>query len=120
MNTHTFHVVGITHYADNLDKLSYENDDFNMSKKECLEEYGTDEKIYRLEYTCSPVKLVPEPDNKYDPNAIRVDVNSMTIGYIKKEDTEKVRALLANSEFNNYSISIDGGEYKYSTRWNYS
>lgn len=26
--------------------------------------------------------LVPEPDNEYDPNAIRVDVNGTKIGYV--------------------------------------
>lgn len=37
------------------------------------------------------VTLVPEPDNAYDPNAIKVLWNGVHLGYIPKSETETVR-----------------------------
>lgn len=64
-----------------------------------------------------PCQLVPEPTNPHDPNAIRVEVDDVLVGYIRKEDTEKVRPLLGNTTY----ASISGGpsmEYDYDEeRW---
>lgn len=39
------------------------------------------------------VKLFPEPENEYDPNAIRVTVNGIHVGYVPKLVTAQVRTL---------------------------
>ena len=36
-----------------------------------------------------------EPNNKYDPNAVRVDAGQATIGYIPREDAEEFGKELA-------------------------
>lgn len=38
--------------------------------------------------------LIPEPDNKYDPNAIRVYVKGKHIGYVPQKKTVKVKSIL--------------------------
>jgi hypothetical protein len=40
------------------------------------------------------VDLVPEPENKYDPDAIRIEYHNKLIGYIPKELTEWVHIYL--------------------------
>ena len=44
------------------------------------------------------VELVPEPENKYDANAVRIDVNmngiKKDIGYVPKDINQNVLALL--------------------------
>jgi hypothetical protein len=43
------------------------------------------------------INLVPEPDNEFDPNAIKVYVGDTHIGYISKENTEIVHRFLRRS-----------------------
>ena len=41
----------------------------------------------------SPVRLFPEPDNEYDPDAIRiVNIDGIHVGYVPKDMTAQVRA----------------------------
>lgn len=41
--------------------------------------------------------IVSEPENKFDKNAIRIDVDGLTVGYIAKEETDIFRPLLAHA-----------------------
>ncbi len=34
-------------------------------------------------------QLVPEPDNRYDPNAVSVRINGLTVGYLPREDAAR-------------------------------
>lgn len=46
--------------------------------------------------------LIPEPDNKYDNNAVTAMVNGCVIGYVRKEDVKR------NNLFNTISNSTYG------------
>lgn len=39
--------------------------------------------------------LVREPNNRYDPNAVRVDIDGRTVGYLSRDDAESYCAQLA-------------------------
>jgi len=41
-------------------------------------------------------RLVPEPDNTFDPNAIQVVIDGEKVGYIPKEGTARIHAALAS------------------------
>lgn len=87
-----------------------------MTNKEIKEEtYG--EKIY--EYEGSSIlfgELEDEPENEYDPNAIKVNLvddggNRYFIGYVPKELTLKIKEL--REEYPHYvATSLLGGKYK--------
>lgn len=57
--------------------------------------------------------LIPESDNKYDKNAVRIDVNELTVGYLSRNDAIIFRELLkANNLENQITIcnaTINGG-----------
>lgn len=42
-----------------------------------------------------PMTLVPEPTNQHDRNAVCVQVNGLTVGYLSKEDAKEYRQPLA-------------------------
>lgn len=67
-------VVGCSHYLSNLQQSCF--------------------------YVGAKVLLVPEKDNKYDPNAIAVwDINKrFKIGYIPKEEAKRINKKIANGE----------------------
>lgn len=60
---HTTHIAGIPHRNPDLSKLSVGQE----------------------------LSLVPEPENKFDPNAIKVMADSSHLGYIPKMETQFFR-----------------------------
>lgn len=86
----------------------------DLSNKEIIDFYSDESKVYQFRTSeVDTIKLVPEPDNTYDPNAIMVVHDKMGhIGYIPEKDTEKVRWCMKN--YNNYDIYFEtrGGDYK--------
>jgi hypothetical protein len=40
------------------------------------------------------LELVPEPDNKFDPNAIRIEYEGNHVGYVPKKFSSQVSALI--------------------------
>ncbi len=97
-NNLDFYVKGSTHYQDNYLKA--------ISKSNGLEEGDGDQ-----------VKLVPEPSNRYDKNAIKVLWFDELVGYVPKEDTYKIKSkkianlkwelLKPRGKYNFYTLYID-------------
>lgn len=59
------------------------------------------------------MELIPEPDNPYDKNAVRVDMDGLTVGYIKKGSCSHAKNLLNSPDF--VSVDLDYmhyGKYK--------
>jgi hypothetical protein len=53
--------------------------------------------------------LVPEPSNKYDPNAVQVVIGGEPVGYIPKEATVRIHAASASFGALACQARIDGG-----------
>ncbi len=70
--TDNFKVAGISSYMDNLMELAYENDDYEKTKKQIVDDFMYDEKIFQYDFLVSKVELIPEPENEYDSNAVKV------------------------------------------------
>lgn len=107
-----FHVAGVNHYLDNIFSLSSDNPLYDSSKSELVEENFTNERIYEFEFNPKKCTLIPEPDNDFDKNAIRVEADGIQIGYIKKGSTARVRKLMASDNLVSISVDIGGGKYK--------
>lgn len=67
-----FEIVGESRYQDNLLKL--------VGKKQ---EEGAEKYVHAL--------LIAEPENKYDKNAVRVDIEGYTVGYIPRDEARKIQ-----------------------------
>ena len=44
------------------------------------------------------LELVPEPDNKYDPNAIKIEYGGFLLGYVPKKLSAEISALMEIEE----------------------
>ena len=73
--TDNFKVAGISSYMDNLMELAYENDDYEKTKKQIIDDFMYDEKIFQYDFLVSKVELIPEPENEYDSNAAGLPYN---------------------------------------------
>lgn len=95
---YSFKVAGISfHEKEIIDELASENDDYDMTKKEIVDAYMTDETIYKYTFSIDDVQLEPEPDNPHDPNAIKVIVDDVFIGHVPAKSTKRVKQILSKS-----------------------
>lgn len=87
----------------------------NLSTKELreeLEEYGL--KVFKYQdLNFFNIELVPEVDNKYDPNAIKVLIFNNHVGYVPATIAKTIRRYFDNKKYN-FVIEgeIKGGPYK--------
>lgn len=110
--TEKLHVTGTSHYQKAIESLGSENYDFELSKKELIDQGFEDEKIYLYEFSPTKVELIEEPDNPYDPNAIKVLIDNVLVGYIKKGRCSHVKKLLHSGKIRKIDADIYGGKYK--------
>lgn len=108
-----FQVAGVSHYSDDImGKIAYENDDYSLSAKELSETYDVGERVFEYSFDDCNASLVPEPTNEHDPNAVRVEVGGILIGYVKRGSCSHVKNLLKSPDFDHVKVEIGGGKYK--------
>ena len=103
---HGFAVTGTKHYQANFKMVLRRNKQYDLPKSKI--KYDVYE--YDLIETTNSVRLVEEPMNEYDPNAIRVEFMGSTLGYIKKGATAQVKNLLKQNH--KIKIIFYGGNVK--------
>lgn len=109
----TFLVAGIYYREDAvIDNLLYENPDFEMTKEEIIECCMEDTDIYKYEPFYGYADLVPEPDNPHDPNAIKVIVDGIHIGYVPAKRTKSIKKILDSNNVIAIGCEIFGGPFK--------
>lgn len=107
-----FRVTGVAYYTANIKKLACANEDWKKSGKKLAAEGRVMEKIFRYTYINKPVKLIHEPKNPHDKNAVAVYVAGEQVGYIPAEDAPHVRQVLSSKKIKYISSFIGGGDYK--------
>lgn len=110
LKSENFKVAGTSYRQRELESLCEENIFFSCTKRELIDDGYVDERIYKYESNLSDVQIIPEPDNPYDPQALKVVIDNIHIGYIKKGSTGRVRNLLKNNP--KITAEIQGGPYK--------
>lgn len=110
--TEKFKVAGVTHYVDSIKSLARINDDYDLPNSELKDLYSDGDRIFQYEFKGLSCELVPEPDNQYDSNAVKVLINGVHVGYIKKGSCSHVKNLLNDStcEFSVDEVCL--GKYK--------
>lgn len=109
----THKATGMEHYKDNIMELALPNPYYDWTKQELVDIHMTEERIYQYEFDPKTVELVPEPDNPYDPNAVKVIVGGFHVAYIKRGSCSHILKLLKEDSISNISCIMGGGPYKY-------
>lgn len=108
-----FQVASVSHYSDSIMKdIAYENDDYSLSVKELSETCDVGDRVFEYSFDDCNASLVPEPTNEHDPNAVRVEVKGILIGYVKRGSCSHVKNLLKSPDFDHVKVEIGGGKYK--------
>lgn len=108
----TFYASGVYYYEDTIQKLSCANPEWKLSKTDIISSEKCGKKIFRYNYINKPVKLIPEPENIHDKNAVSIHIAGELVGYISKDDNLHVLDILKNHDVKHISGFIGGGEYK--------
>lgn len=108
-----YKVTGTSHYLDSILELASENLDYDLSKKELIDEGYENERIYQYNFYPIKVDLVPEPDNPFDPNAVKVIVEDLLVGYIKAGSCSHILKAIKENKIVKIDCEIGGGKYKY-------
>lgn len=110
METHR--IAGTSFHEKEIPELMIENGDYDMTAAELIDAGFEDERVYKYSETYCTASLEPEPNNQYDPNAVKVFADGIHIGYIKKGSAAHVKKLLEENQIASMSINISGGPYK--------
>lgn len=107
-----FHLAGVSYYLDNIKKLACSNEDYRKSTKTLANNNLVMKRIYQYNYINKPVKLIPEPQNPHDKNAIAVYIAGELVGYISRDENIHVKDILDHYQIQFISSFIGGGRYK--------
>nr|DAX04303.1 MAG TPA: HRAN protein [Bacteriophage sp.] len=115
----TFKTVGSTFRkkSDLNNAIKYIAEDYfgefydGMSNKEIAEDMG---RVYKYQdFYTNNVSLIPEPENEYDKNAIKVLVSDFCIGYIPKNINKQILSFVNDDTLDrDLTVEIIGGPYK--------
>lgn len=108
----SFNVVGAYYYEDNIMKLAVSNPDWKKNKATLKKECGLPLRIYRYTFISKPVKLIPEPTNKYDKNAVQVVIAGELVGHVPADLAVHIKKVISSHDVKYISAFIDGGDYK--------
>lgn len=107
-----YHVTGMSYYMDGLMSLAVENDEYDYSKKEIVDNFMYDESIYRYSFYFDTIELIPEPENPYDKNAIKVVIDGEQVGHIKAGSCAHLLKVIKEDRIHKISCTIGGGPLK--------
>ncbi len=126
VDSFTFRVAGVTNYrravkaacndiADEYGVPELTKYYRDLSSSEIREELeGFSDKIFKYEdMSTSDVELVAEPDNRYDPNAIKILILDNFVGYVPAKIAKKINKYIVDDQyFDTAYAEIVGGPYK--------
>lgn len=105
-------VAGVSYRQDAIKSLGQYNEDYKLTKSE-LARFGFEgDRVYELEFNPGTVELIEEPENEHDPNAVKVVVDGVHIGYIKRGSCSRVKKQIREGMIENITAEIKGGKYK--------
>lgn len=107
-----FYVVGTAYYKDNIKKIMKPNKEYKSQTKTIIKNGHVGQKIFQYLYLDTPAELIPEPQNEHDKNAVKVCIDGKLVGYIKREETLKIKKLLKTAEIKYINALVTGGKYK--------
>lgn len=107
-----FYATGTAYYPDSFKKILKLNKEHKSFPGTIIKNGHAGKRIYEYLYLDTKAKLVPEPTNKYDKNAVKVCVDGKTVGYIKREETGVIRDILKKTQIEYIRAFVSGGKYK--------
>ena len=111
LSEYAFRVAGISNREKEIiEKLLVTNDDYDLTKKQLVDGGFVDEIVYKYQRANRDIELVPDPDNEYDENAIKVIIGGILTGFVPADQAGRVRTILDYDP--EISWDLVGGPFK--------
>ena len=107
-----FNVAGVYYHMGSVKKLATADPYWRTSAKKVVEDGKAGQKLFHYSYVNKPVKLIPEPNNAEDKNAVIVQIAGEKVGYISRDDNVHVLEILKKGSIKYITASVRGGEYR--------
>lgn len=107
LHEEVFFAAGTHYCTENINKLACANPDWKSRSNSLI-----GKPVYKYNFIHKPVKLIPEPQNPSDPNAVMVVIAGEKVGYISRDENLRVLSILQRGEIKYISSFISGGDYK--------
>lgn len=104
-----YSVAGVSYRQDVFERVGDENPCYSLSKKQFIEENGFDNDVPKYYFDGCDVSIELDPENKYDPHAVKVLLNDQLVGYIPAEDSEHVSEIMNEELLVDMDAKIVGG-----------
>ena len=102
-----FEVSGVSYHKNSLAKLKVKNPEYSVSDAEFKKNYK--KPIYQTYFINKPVKLIPEPSNKYNSDAVQVYIAGELVGYVPDDLCSQVKLAIEHRDVKFISAFIKGG-----------
>ena len=114
VDVRSYTVKGVFNHEEEIfHEMMIRNPKFDYTKSELVDCGAVDMNTYEwVPRDGMELDLIPEPDCKYDPNAVKVVIGGHHIGYIPKEKCLEVLELLSSGRIERMSYDLIGGKYK--------
>lgn len=101
-------IVGMQYYTNDIELIGTPLKGYNLTAAQMSKQPFKDN--YKLYFKCESVRLIPEPTNRADKNAIMVVVDGRRIGYVPAASTAAVRQYMALPH--SLAVNIYGGHFR--------
>ena len=107
-----YSVAGVAHRQHDIADLLLINPDYQMSKNKLIDAGYAGQTIYKFKLTEMNATLQPEPENIHDPNAVKVMIAGVHVGYIPAVNAPIVKRQLEAGRITEVVATIGGGPTK--------
>lgn len=107
-----YSVAGVAHRQHDIADLLAINPDYQMSKNKLIDAGYAGRTVYKFKLAEMNAALQPEPENIHDPNAVKVMLAGVHVGYIPAVNAPIVKRQLAAGRITEVVATIGGGPRK--------
>ena len=95
-----------------IKSLGTRNPDYALDKRALIKKYPDGKTIYEYSFPPLNATFEFEPTNEYDPNAIKVLIQGIHVGYVKRGSCTRIKNLILQEKIIDISAKIRGGKGK--------
>ena len=107
-----FTAAGTSYRKKALEAFGRPNPDYRLDKMQLFRAGYLDQDVRALCFGPVTAQLMQEPENPHDPNAIKIVLDGVHVGYIKAPSCPFVNRLINTGKIRRVQAQIYGGDYR--------
>ena len=105
-----FEAVGVQYYEKALISVAHKGGHFDKPDNQFVKIYPDGKRIFKYYFNDCEARLVPEPKNRHDKNAVMITLDGKCVGYVPANLCAQVKRLMKG--FYDLTVQVRGGPSK--------